>query len=103
MENIILRVKNLNVELEREKILENLNFEVKKGEVLTILGPNGAGKTVLLKTLLGILSYKGEIEWKRGIKIGYVPQRLPFIKDIPMSVREFFQLKDVSEKEIKEI
>jgi zinc transport system ATP-binding protein len=76
---------------------------VKEGEALTILGPNGAGKTVLLRTLLGILPYKGKIEWQPGIKIGYVPQRLPFIKDIPMSVGEFFKLKGVSEKEIKEI
>jgi zinc transport system ATP-binding protein len=76
---------------------------VKEGEVLTILGPNGAGKTVLLKTLLGILPYKGKIEWTPGIKIGYVPQRLPFIKDIPMSVGEFFKLKVSSEKEVKEI
>ncbi len=102
MENI-LEVRNLNVELDGEAIIENLSLKAKKGEILTILGPNGAGKTVLLKTLLGLLPYKGEIKWKKGVKVGYVPQRLPFIKDIPMSVEEFFKLKKASNKEIKEI
>jgi len=99
----ILKVENLNVELEGEKIICNLYFEVREGEVLTILGPNGAGKTVLLKTLLGILPYQGKIEWAPGIKIGYVPQRVPFVKDFPISIEEFFKLKTKNEKEIKEV
>jgi len=99
----ILKVKNLSVMLDNQSIIENLSFDVKKGDVLTILGPNGAGKSVLLKTLLGLLPYKGEIEWAKGIKIGYVPQRLPFIKDIPLSIIDFFKLKNSSEKETKEI
>ncbi len=103
MPKTILKVKNLNVKLENEEIIKDLSFEVRKGDVLTILGPNGAGKTVLLKTLLGVLPYRGEIEWMPGIKIGYVPQRLPFIKDIPLSIKEFFKLKGTEEKETKEI
>ena len=103
MSKVILRVKNLNVELENEKIIEDLSFEVKEGEILTILGPNGAGKTVLLRTLLGLLPYKGEIEWQKEVKIGYVPQRLPFIKDIPMSIEEFFKLKGASREEMSPV
>ena len=99
----ILKVTNLNVVLDHQIIIENLSFEVKYGEVITILGPNGAGKSVLLKTLLGLLPYQGQIEWAKGIKTGYVPQRLPFIKDIPLSIKDFFDLKKSSEKETKEI
>jgi zinc transport system ATP-binding protein len=103
MQNTILKVKNLNVELEGEKILEGISFEVKEGEVLAILGPNGAGKTVLLKTLLSLFPYQGEIEWKEGVEIGYVPQRLPFIKDMPLSVREFFDLGKIPVNETQRI
>jgi zinc transport system ATP-binding protein len=104
MENdFVLKVKNLKVRMDSQNIIENLSFQVKRGDVVTILGPNGAGKTVLFRTLLGLIPYEGEIEWKSGIKIGYVPQRLPFIKDIPLSVNDFFKLKKSSGKETKEI
>jgi len=101
MDNV-LEVENLKVELGGEVILDSLSFEIKEGDILAILGPNGAGKTVLLKTLLKTLPFSGRIDWKPGIKKSYVPQRLPFIKDVPMSVKEFFKLKKVSDREIKE-
>ncbi|MEJ2695942.1 MAG: metal ABC transporter ATP-binding protein [Candidatus Sulfobium sp.] len=104
MENgLILRVKDLRVEMDRRNIIDHLSFTVKKGDIVTILGPNGAGKTVLLKCLLGLLPYDGEIAWEKGVKIGYVPQRLPFIKDIPMSVMDFFDLKGAATREVREI
>ena len=99
----ILSVKNLEVVLNKEKIISNLSFELKQGETLTILGPNGAGKTVLLKTLLGFFPYQGEIKWRADVKVGYVPQRVPFVRDIPLSVEEFFELKTKKKEEIKEI
>jgi len=70
---------------------------------LAILGPNGAGKTTLLKALLGIVPYEGIVMWREGVKVGYVPQRLPFIKDLPLSVKEFFQLVNASKGETIEI
>ena len=89
----VLQVSDLKVTLENDVVLDNVSFTVRQGEVLTILGPNGAGKTVLLRALLGTLPHEGSIVWKEGVRIGYVPQRLPYIKNIPLSVAEFFALK----------
>lgn len=100
MDTPILHVENMAVELNGEHIIEHFSFDVAQGETLMILGPNGAGKTVLLKALLGILPHTGSIVWKRGVKIGYVPQRLPYVKDIPLSVQEFFELKKVAKEDI---
>ena len=38
-----------------EKIIDNLNLEIKDGEILGFLGPNGAGKTTVIKMMTGIL------------------------------------------------
>ena len=89
----ILEVKNVSVNLEREKILDNISFSVKRGEALAIIGPNGAGKTVLFRTLLGLFSHQGTVEWSRGVRIGYVPQKFFVEKSFPITVKEFFLLK----------
>lgn len=91
--NTILNVDNLSVSLDREKILNGISFDVKQGEALAIIGPNGAGKTVLFRVLLGLVPYQGVIEWKQGVRIGYVPQKFFVEKSFPITVREFFLLK----------
>jgi len=105
MNGDILKVKNLTVKLDDEKIFDNLSFNVKKGEFLTILGPNGSGKTVLLKALLGLLPYFGKITWSDEVKIGYVPQGLTQlkVKNLPLLVEEFFSLKKIKESEIDKL
>jgi zinc transport system ATP-binding protein len=92
--NILLSVKNLNISLNNEEIIKNLSFEIKEGETLAILGPNGGGKTTLLKALIGLLPYSGEINWQKNISYGYIPQRLPYLKDIPITVLEFFKIRN---------
>lgn len=89
----VLEVADLKVTFEGEVVLANVSFSLGRGETITILGPNGAGKTVLLRALLGAVPYEGSVRWKAGTRIGYVPQRLPYIKNIPLSVEDFFALK----------
>lgn len=97
---VILQVKNLTVELDGEKVINDLSFNVSEGEILTILGPNGAGKSVLLKTLLGILPHQGEVIWQQKLKIGYLPQGLNqlSVKNYPLNVADFFGLKNPAPK-----
>lgn len=49
-----LSVNNLTFSYENKSIIKNLNFEVKKGEFVSILGPSGCGKSTLLNVLAGI-------------------------------------------------
>lgn len=51
----MLEVKNLNCGYEKKIILHDINFNVKKNEILGIIGPNGSGKTTLLRALTKIL------------------------------------------------
>ena len=66
MNNTLLKIKNLNVEIEGNKILRNLNLEINRGEVHAIMGPNGSGKSTLSNILAGNDGYNitsGSIEF----------------------------------------
>ncbi len=51
MSEVIVRVKGLTKKYGRKTVVDDINFEVKKGEIFGILGPNGAGKTTTLEML----------------------------------------------------
>ena len=54
----ILKVEHLSKFYDERQVLHNINFSLKKGEVLTLLGPSGSGKSTLLRTLNGLEDYK---------------------------------------------
>ena len=102
MNDILLEVKNFGVTLDQTPILKDMNFNVSEGEFLTIMGPNGSGKTVLVKALLGLIPYEGELKWYKKPKIGYLPQGLNqmSVRDMPLTVKDFFTFKKLKQEEI---
>lgn len=59
---IKLQINELSKNYSGKVVLDNVNFDVRDGEFLSILGPSGCGKTTILKILIGILTdYSGEI------------------------------------------
>ena len=104
----ILSVKNLSVLFNSQKVLDDLSFSVSKGDILAVIGPNGAGKSVLFRAILGLVPYKGEIEWRRAVseasvRVGYVPQKISVDRDLPLTVSELLNYGGASKKEMKEL
>jgi iron(III) transport system ATP-binding protein len=57
-----LKIEKLDLYYEKHRVLKNVNFALKAGELLCILGPSGCGKTSLLRTLAGFENaFSGEI------------------------------------------
>jgi phospholipid/cholesterol/gamma-HCH transport system ATP-binding protein len=55
MSEVIIQVKNLYAGYHGQAIMEDLNFEIRKGEVFVILGGSGCGKSTVLKHMIGLL------------------------------------------------
>ncbi|HKB78718.1 MAG TPA: metal ABC transporter ATP-binding protein [Thermoanaerobaculia bacterium] len=89
----LVRVSNLSITLDQRPILRDVNFEVDEGEAVAIIGPNGSGKTVLVKAMLGILPYEGEIVWNGAVTRGYVPQKIDADRSVPLNVRNLLESK----------
>ena len=59
----IIRVRDITVQFGRTRILDGLNLDVRRGEILGFVGPSGAGKSVLTRTIIGLVpKVAGRIE-----------------------------------------
>ncbi len=94
----MIRAVTLRKEFAGFLAVDNLNFEVRKGEVLGFLGPNGAGKSTTMKMLTGFLEpsagkvFLGDIDMATAPRagqelLGYLPEGAPAWGD--MTARQF--------------
>jgi len=107
----ILKLENVSLSFGKRQILENINFEINKGEIFGMLGPNGVGKSTIFNLVTGLISpEKGSIFIggekvnsfpiflrTTKFKIGYVPQYGGYFYDLTL----FENLKAVGEILIK--
>ena len=51
----IIRVRDITVQFGTTRVLDGLDLDVKRGEILGFVGPSGAGKSVLTRTIIGLV------------------------------------------------
>ena len=106
----ILTVDSLNVSYGKHRVLENISFDIKRGDYVGVVGPNGSGKTTLVKTLLGLIQAEsGSIQFGNGLelsrhKIGYLPQ-IAITTDslFPAKVKEIVEMGLLVQKKFPKI
>jgi len=110
----LIDVANLTKRYGSTIALDNISFNVEKGEVVGLLGPNGAGKTTIIRIfccflsptegkvdIFGLNSFTHSLEIRRNI--GYLPENNPLYPE--MRVNEFLKfraaLKKVPRKKLR--
>lgn len=90
----ILELKDVSVRFNGTPALENISFQLQKGERVAIIGPNGAGKSTLFNVISGVLRpNRGEVDVyghhpDDHVCIAYVPQRNQVDWQFPVNVAD---------------
>lgn len=71
----MITISNLSKSYKGKKVVDNLSFSIKEGQLFALLGSNGAGKSTTIKMILNLVkSDSGKIQVPDGTLIGYSPE-----------------------------
>ena len=113
-EDIMIQATDLTHFYGPQPAIQNVNFGVKRGEILGFLGPNGAGKTTTMRILTGFMPptqgkvtlggydvVEQSLEVRR--RVGYLPETVPLYTEMPVSsyLRYMGTLRGMEPKQIK--
>lgn len=90
----VVSLHDVSVEYDGYQALRHVDLEIDERDFIGVIGPNGGGKTTLVRTILGMIPYTGEVRLSdslyRGRErlIGYMPQLSDFDRQFPISVIE---------------
>ena len=75
MQGPSIEFEDVNLTLGNTRILQDINFAIRAGEIHCIIGANGGGKTSLIRSMLGQMPHSGKItiNWHESRVVGYVP------------------------------
>ncbi|ELC8416020.1 ABC transporter ATP-binding protein [Clostridium perfringens] len=93
----MIEVVGVKKKFRRKKVLDNITFNVKKGEITALLGLNGVGKSTLLKIIMGLVKQdQGEVLFN-GEKLNYKTyENIAFVPDVlntygDMKIKDAFE------------
>jgi zinc transport system ATP-binding protein len=90
---IVVKLRGAGVRRGGRWLVEGIDLDVRRGEIVTLIGPNGSGKSTTAKLVTGVLNPDvGTVERARKLTIGYVPQKLSIDWTLPLTVRRLMTL-----------
>ncbi len=93
MNGLLLSAKGLGVQRSNRWLIKDVDISLEAGQITTLIGPNGAGKSTLVRSLLNLIKPTcGHIEAVKGLRIGYMPQKLKLEDTLPLTVARFLDL-----------
>lgn len=111
-----IRAQGLIKEYNKERVVNQVDLQVERGEIVGLLGPNGAGKTTTFYMVLGLINPDGgemffdqhnisdlPVYKRARMGIGYLPQEASIFRKLTVAenLRAILEYRDLKQKEIE--